>query len=733
MIHTQSSRFDVDIRMSPQPLFALYFGLTMISAVVMEMLRWQARAVPFAVLIWGLSIAGWLLCNWRPAVGRWLAIAIPAVAALAAHSGLGLANVLPFLALPVVLAAALVGIRASVGVTFVQSLVLLQWWRLGRADAGDVVVTLALCWATCGAMIYVYRPVYDLVEWSWQHFLQAQQLLDEARDRSAELKQTLADLADANLQLTRLNRLTQGLRQAAEDARHAKEQFVANLSHELRTPLNMIIGFSEMILQAPQAYGPGVPHALLADLEVVLRNSQHLSALIEDVLDLSQIEAGQMSLTKERVSMGEIVEAAATAVRPLYESRGLCLELAVEPDLPPVFCDRTRIREVLLNLLSNAGRFTEQGGVHVCAWRERADIEVTVADTGPGIPAEDAGRLFRPFQQLDGSIRRRHGGSGLGLAISKSFVELHGGRMWFESDLGRGTTFHFRLPIDPPLPLASSATRWINPYLPYEERPQRPVAPVAELRPRYVLLDAGGSLTRLLARHLDNAEIVSVANLEEASQELARVPAQALVVNGSSVSETLQQVLAEASLPYGTPAIICSMPGLSTAAEALGADGYLIKPISPAALLGALEGIQPRGKTVLVVDDEPDALQLFRRTLRASGQGYRVLSAGDGRQALAILRQQRVDALLVDLAMPEMDGFQLLAVKNQDPALRGIPSVIISARDPTGQPILANALAVTRAGGLSTAQLLDAIAALTRILSPIPPPADRALQAAPAG
>jgi len=171
-----------------------------------------------------------------------------------------------------------------------------------------------------------------------------------------------------------INRLADGLRQEAEEARRAKEQFVANVSHELRTPLNMIIGFSEMILNAPQTYGASpsggrLPPALLADLAVSLRNAQHLASLIDDVLDLSQIEAGQMALVRARVALPEVIEEALVAVRPLFESKGLSLRADLENGLPEVSGDRTRIREVLLNLLSNAGRFTEQGRVTVAARR----------------------------------------------------------------------------------------------------------------------------------------------------------------------------------------------------------------------------------------------------------------------------------------------------------------------------------------------------------------------------
>jgi len=572
-------------------------------------------------------------------------------------------------------------------------------------------------WSSVGLIGLTLRPLLIALQWSWTGYKHSRSLLEQARDYQVQLKQTLADLAEANSQLTRLNQLTQALRRAAEDARSAKEQFVANVSHELRTPLNMIVGFSEMILQAPETYGKKIPPALLADLAVILRNSQHLSSLIDDVLDLSQIEAGKMALTKERVPLREIVEAATIAVRPLFESKGLYLQTDIPEDLPPLFCDRTRIREVLLNLLSNAGRFTERGGVHVKGVRDGDCLVVSVADTGPGIAAEDKNKLFQPFQQLDGSVRRRYGGSGLGLAISKSFVELHSGTMWLESEKGHGAAISFCLPIDPPMPVESSVSRWFNPYGGYEEHTRRPMVPPAVLYPRLVVLETGDSLQRLLARYLDHVELVPVSGLEEAFEELARVPAQALLVNALSVSETLKRLSASGSLVQGTPVIVCTVPGTHEAAGALGVADYLVKPISREALLATLDRLDLHEGTVLIVDDEPEALRLFRRMVASAERGYRVLRATNGQQALNILREEHPDALLLDLVMPEMDGFQLLATKAEDPTLRDIPVVVISARDPSGQPIVSNALAITQRDGLSMSQLVECIEALTRILA----------------
>jgi signal transduction histidine kinase/CheY-like chemotaxis protein len=567
-----------------------------------------------------------------------------------------------------------------------------------------------------GVMNAVYHPVYQVAQWAWDYFQRAQVLMEEAQDRKFELEQALADLAQANQQLTRLNILAQGLRQSAEDARRAKEEFVANVSHELRTPLNMITGFSEMILQSPKVYGSKVPANLLADLTVIHRNAEHLSDLIDDVLDLSQIDAEQMALTKEQVQFHEIVNAAAIAVRPLFDSKDLYLKTEVQENLPPVFCDRTRIREVLLNLLSNAGRFTECGGVQVRAWQEENNIMITVVDTGPGIAAEDLVKLFEPFQQTDASIRRRYGGTGLGLSISKRFIELHGGKIWVESKKDVGTTFFFCLPVARSMPTESDFMRGFVPDWEYLQPSHPSKAPKAKVKPRFVVLETGNSLRRLFTRYLDSVEIVSVTNLEEAIEELSASPSQAFLINDISVSGTLQQ-LESIELPPGTPVMICSVPGTYESADKLGASDYLVKPVSQETLLAALDRLDLPGKTVLLVDDEPEMLRLFRRMLAASGEDYRVLRAKNGQEAMNILREHRPNVVLLDLVMPRMDGFQLLKTKSQDPALSKIPVIVISARDPAGQPIVSNAFAVTQGGGLSMHHLLAYIKRTGEILS----------------
>jgi signal transduction histidine kinase len=254
----------------------------------------------------------------------------------------------------------------------------------------------------------------------------------------------LGELAD---NLNRTARKLRVLYEQLEAASRHKSQFLANTSHELRTPLNAILGYTELIQDG--IYGE-VPPKIDEVLARVQASGRHLLGLINDVLDLSKIEAGQLALSLVNYSMPELVERVVLATGPLAGEKGLALKVLLQDDLPIGQGDDRRITQVLLNLVGNAIKFTEAGEVAVKVRAENGAFEVAVVDTGPGIAAEDQERVFEEFRQLDGSSTRTKGGTGLGLAISRKIVELHAGRLWVESELGRGSTFRFVLPIHPP-------------------------------------------------------------------------------------------------------------------------------------------------------------------------------------------------------------------------------------------------------------------------------------------
>lgn len=691
-----------------------------------QIMRWTHRAqiAIYATAMWPIifTLGIWPLRRVRP----WLACVGYLVLVLTIFAISGRGEVLTLLCVPVALTTILIGPNQGTGLCAVLTLGIL----VGRSpdvplDPVQGVIALATIWMTLGILWFLLRHTSEVTTKTLASYASMRTLLEEARDQRVQLKQMQADLMQSNLELARLADRLSAMRRAAEDARRTKEEFVANVSHELRTPLNMVLGFSEMILTSPHAYGQPLPPALLADLRVIYRNSQHLSSLIDDILDLSQLEVGRWALTKERVSVSTIIEEATIAVGPLFRSKGLYLRIHLGDDLPLLYCDRTRIRAVFLNLLSNAGRFTMTGGVVITAYQEADDIVVGVADTGPGIAPEDQARIFRPFEQLDSSARRKHGGSGLGLAISKGFVEIHGGRMWVESQVGVGTTFYFRLPMVAPLETDAGFQRWFQPYVNTPSRERGTAMPMLMPRRRYVICERKANLERLLQRYASEVETVSLPDVEGAMEELRAHSADALLVNGAS-PEDMSALRQGRGLPLGTPAILFSSLTMTELGTELDVSDYLIKPVTASHLLGTMEAVAPTGGTILVVDDEPDALQLFQRILVSCKHPYRVLRASNVSEALRILDREQPDAIVLDLVMPEMDGFRFLEMRREDARLRRIPVVITSALDPTRRPIMGHDVTLIQGGGLSVAQWLACIDALVSIASPTGPLARRA-------
>jgi signal transduction histidine kinase len=263
-------------------------------------------------------------------------------------------------------------------------------------------------------------------------------------DKHIALVQNFAAQAVIAIENVRLfDEIQDKSRQLAEASQH-KSQFLANMSHELRTPLNAVLGYTELILDS--VYGE-VPEKARSVLDRIQRNGRHLLGLINDVLDLSKIEAGQLNLTLADYSLKDVVRAAFSAVEPLAAEKKLKLKVKMPADLPRGRGDERRLTQVLLNLVGNAIKFTDAGEIAITAASADGSFHVAVRDTGPGISAADQGKLFQEFQQADNSITKKKGGTGLGLAISKRIIEMHGGRIGVESVVGQGSTFSFTLPI----------------------------------------------------------------------------------------------------------------------------------------------------------------------------------------------------------------------------------------------------------------------------------------------
>ncbi len=560
-----------------------------------------------------------------------------------------------------------------------------------------ILVTTLTAWLSS-------RRLYTALGWALSMTEEAQRSAAEARERRAEVRSILKSLEEAYVRLERANQALIFAREAAEKAYRFKAEFVANVSHELRTPLNLIVGFSEMMATAPESYmGRKLPSQYRGDVMAIYRSARHLSDLIDDVLDLSQIEAGRLPIAREETDLAGIIREAADLIRGLAQAKGLHVIIDLPPALPPLALDRTRIRQVLLNLLSNATRFTDEGFIRVRARAEGQEVRVTVEDSGRGIAPDRLRQAFEAFSQLDDDQVRQ--GTGLGLAISRSFVELHGGTMWIESTLGRGTTVGFSLPIGEGQAALPGLIR------------TRAVAHGPEERPPVLVLHDDPHVLTLLRRYVEGFRFV-LADSPGRAVELLQQGQPLAVIMESTWAERWAQVAAAANLAEPPPVLTCSLPSLRQVGLLLGAQDYLAKPLRREDLLAALARLPRPPRTVLVVDDDPGFSRLLVRLLKAHDETVEALLASGGAEGLAIARTRRPDLVLLDLLMPEVSGYDFLAEVRRDPELERMAVIILSARsfELEAKP-LPGALRLERAGGLSLTELVQSLQALLTVVT----------------
>jgi signal transduction histidine kinase/CheY-like chemotaxis protein len=564
-------------------------------------------------------------------------------------------------------------------------------------DTALPIVTIAL---VAFASWLSMRNLYVALAWVWRGYEHARHNEEMARERQAELRRVLKALDEATHRLERANYMLALARDQAEEARRLKQQFAQTISHELRTPLNLIVGFAELMARSPEYYGGQLPTAYLRDLSIVYRNACHLQNLVNDVLDLARIEAAQMSLVPEEIDPATLVQEAVNTVRSLVEAHGLALHTEIEPELPWLWVDPTRIRQVLFNLLNNAVRFTEQGCVTVSTGRRGEEVIFAVADTGVGIAPEDVSRIFEDFQQADGSTRRRHEGAGLGLAISRRFVELHGGRIWVESQVGQGSTFYFSLPAgradldDAPGNRSGKATGPMS----------------AKKEPILLAVTCSPSAAALLTRYVRGCHTVVVSDLKKARRTAQQLTPQAVIIDRACEDlnqAELQELAQKWELP-STSFIACPLPGEEPLRQRLAVDGYLTKPISRQSLWNVLRQFGENVDRVLVVDDDRDFVWMLSRMLDSSVRRYQVISAYSGREGLAMIRHHKPDLVLLDLMLPDIPGQQVIEHIRATPEWHHMPIVIVSGQDEIdGTETLVGSMAIAKAEGLMPGEMVQ--------------------------
>jgi signal transduction histidine kinase/DNA-binding response OmpR family regulator len=476
--------------------------------------------------------------------------------------------------------------------------------------------------------------------------------------------QILADQVAISIDNARSYGLAQQAVKEMRELDRVKTQFLANMSHELRTPLNSIIGFSRVILKGID--GP-ISELQQQDLSAIYNAGQHLLGLINDVLDLAKIEAGRMDITLAETRLPEIIAGVMSTAAGLVRDKPIRLLQRVPEDLPPVRADAIRVRQVLLNLLSNAAKFTEEGEIIVWAAAEaRSDgasqVRVSVTDTGPGISAEDQTKLFQAFSQVDDSPTRKTGGSGLGLSISQQLVQLQGGRIGVESSPGQGSTFFFTLPV----------------YLPETQG-----ATGAE-RKLVLAVDDDPQVIKLYQRSLESQgyQVVGVTDPTRAEQMAMERKPFAITLDIMMPGVDGWQVLAGLKQNEGTrdiPVVICSILEQQERGFRLGAADYVLKPILGDGLVNALDRLgRTRGtRELLIVDDDPDSLSRLDRVLE-SQTPYRRTLASSGAEAWQRMLDHAPDVVILDAVMPDMDSFMLLDKMRDNEALRQVPVVVVS-------------------------------------------------------
>jgi signal transduction histidine kinase/CheY-like chemotaxis protein len=557
------------------------------------------------------------------------------------------------------------------------------------------------------------RSLFTIISWSTYNYEQAQQNMQEARRHRGHMAQALKDLDLAYYRLERSNAALAAAWSAAEEAERFKTEFVTNISHELRTPLNLVVGFSEMMLTSPESYdGLPLPGPYRSDLNSIFQSSQHLLALVDDILDLSRIEVGRIILNRSEVELAGLVAETAAMVSDYIHTKGLDLQIEVSPDIPSLWIDPLRIRQVILNLLVNAARFTERGWIRVAVSREGEAVRVTVSDSGKGIPAQDLPKVFEAFRTTEQPISAWHSGTGLGLPISKKFVELHRGQMGVESLSGEGTTFWFTLPC------VQTRTPKIG-----RVETSAPSAAAPAVERILIVVSDDPHRANLIHRYLPDYRIARVAHLPEGIALAAESHAEAILTD-----ESISAAPSESEVPI----IFCPLPNERREAIALGASDLLVKPISSADLLASVDRLNRPILRVLIADEDPDLARLFRRVLRGRFDDDDILEAYHGEEVERLIEAANPDLLILSDALPGME-WKKYAISSGKAAALILTSSTFQTRSPDSENSL---LQVFHPGGFPTSASLQIVQGVLHVLAPgriLPGSRDPVPEATPAG
>jgi signal transduction histidine kinase/DNA-binding response OmpR family regulator len=464
-------------------------------------------------------------------------------------------------------------------------------------------------------------------------------------------------------------------RQVAEEANRMKSRFLSTISHELRTPLNLIVGLSSFLLQEGEGENSQIPESTQKDIKRIHAYAQHLGGLIGDVIDLATLDAGRFRLNKELIDLGDALQMVAESGSQMATDKNLIWRAEIPDTGPWVLGDRTRLRQVILNLVNNAIKFTQQGEIRLSLTSDGNLVTVLVRDTGLGIPPEEQNVIFDAFRRSERSIAMGYPGLGLGLAICKMLIEMHGGTMGLRSTgvEGEGAEFYLTLPVQAP-PQREPARSGEN------QRMQQSVL---------VLSSEPGSNERLCTllkqRGMRVREVLTGIHADWQAKLDGDIPDVIVldVTTQSSLNWATLKTIKENPATRGVPTFLYAS---SEDGESLMSLDYLTKPVELDEVTRALDQhwslVDPvrQTRTILVVDDEPNTLDLHARIVQSQSTSNRVLLAGSGIQALKILGQEKIDLILLDLQMPEMDGFSVLEAIRENENTSEIPVIVVTGK-----------------------------------------------------
>jgi signal transduction histidine kinase/CheY-like chemotaxis protein len=497
---------------------------------------------------------------------------------------------------------------------------------------------------------------------------------------AAELSvlQILADQIAVGIENARAYELSQRAFEEMKEVDRVKSQFLANMSHELRTPLNSIIGFSRVILKGID--GP-INETQNQDLSAIYNSGQHLLHLINDILDLSKIEAGKMELQFSEVNLADMVNSAMSTAIGLVKDKSIKLTHFVDPNLPEVRCDSTRVRQVLINFLSNAAKFTDEGSIALevrphLDEHGKPEVIVTVTDTGPGIAEKDQHKLFQPFSQVDDSPTRKTGGTGLGLSICRSLIDMHNGRIGLlRSEVGVGSTFFFTLPLPQPTPalVDDSLSDDIN---------------SSEV---VLAIDDDPQVISLYERFLETQgyKVIALTEPRRAVQRAKEIRPFAITLDIMMPEKDGWHVISDLKSDPETrniPVIICSILEEEERGFSLGASDYLVKPFLQEDLINAIGRLNRDQQIheILVIDDDADDRRMLKKIIEEN-ENFHVVLADGGKAGLDLINAKLPDAILLDLFMPDLDGFAVLEQLRTSAEWSRIPVLILTGADLTAE------------------------------------------------